>query len=76
MTARSKVQPHMHRPDPEIPPDHRGRQRCTTCGLMGSQGDPHHPDAPPLPKPRSIPKHLLEAAAAREAAILGEKETQ
>lgn len=70
----SRVHPHQHVPDTDFPADHRGRQRCTTCGLMGRQGDGHHPDAPPLPQARPLSPGLAEAAKARDAAILGEKE--
>lgn len=70
----SRVHPHQHVADPDVPADHRGHQRCTTCGLMGAPGDPHHPTAPPLPQARPMRPGLVEAAREREAAILGEKE--
>lgn len=72
--ARSNVLPHQHLADPGVPADHRGRQRCSVCGLMGEPGDAHHPD-PALPRPsRPFPAGLIEAAQQREAAILGEKD--
>lgn len=70
----SRVHPHQHVADPDVPADHRGNQRCTTCGLMGRQGDSRHPDAPPLPRARPVPSWVAEAAHDREAAILGERE--
>jgi hypothetical protein len=63
-------------PDPDIPPDHRGRRTCLTCHRIGSPDDPGH--TPPAPPARPAPKPLSPAlaAAAREfdAAILGERE--
>lgn len=70
----SRVHPHQHVPDPDVPADHRGHQRCRTCGLMGAQGDKHHPDAPPLPPARPLPPGLAQAARDRDNAILGERE--
>ena len=70
----SRVHPHQHAPDADIPPDHRGNQRCRTCGLMGRQGDGHHPDAPPLPPARPLTPDMAAAAHDRDAAILGERD--
>ncbi len=70
----TKVYPHRHVPDPDDPGDHRGRRTCTTCRLVGFQGDAHHPDTPPLPRPRPLTPDQAADAQRRDAAILGEKE--
>jgi hypothetical protein len=72
----SRVHPHQHNPDPDIPADHRGHQRCSTCGLMGRQGDAHHPNSPPLPVARPLTAEQRAAARDRDAAILGERDDQ
>lgn len=69
----SRVHPHQFVADDETPADHRGRHRCSTCGLMGEPGDSHHPAAPPLPRARPLSADVADALAAREAAILGER---
>ncbi len=80
MTARpgraSRVHKHQFTPEPDFPADHRGRRRCQACGLMGAPGDPHHPipDTAATTRPRPLPPALAAAAAARDAAILGEKD--
>jgi hypothetical protein len=70
----TRVHPHLHVADLDVPADHRGNQRCSTCGLMGRQGDGHHPDNPPLPPTRPLTADERAAAHARDAAILGERE--
>lgn len=70
----SRVHPHQHVPDPDVPADHRGHHRCTTCGLMGAPGDTHHPAPLPLGPARPLPPDLAQAAHDRDAAILGERE--
>jgi hypothetical protein len=72
--GRSRVKPHQLAADRDFPADHAGRQRCTVCGLMGKTGDPHHPESTITVPRRRIAPALIEAAAQREAAILGEKE--
>lgn len=67
-----QVRPHPYAAEPGFPPDHRGRSRCTTCGVLGVQGDARHPDQTPVPPARPISPVLAEAASARDAAILGE----
>ncbi|NMO51992.1 hypothetical protein HH310_12390 [Actinoplanes sp. TBRC 11911] len=64
-------------PDVDVAADFFGNRRCSSCGLMGKPGDAHHTDpaAPQAPRPaRRIRPEIVEAAAEREAAILGEKE--
>lgn len=73
-SARSNVHPHQHLADPAVPADHRGRQRCSVCGLMGKLGDAHHPDPAKAPRPRPMSPDLAAAAREREAAILGERD--
>ncbi|GGK89417.1 hypothetical protein [Mangrovihabitans endophyticus] len=77
MTARprpDRVRPHPHVADDDVPADHRGRRRCTTCGLMSQAGDPRHPITPLPPPPPRFDPELVAAAAEREAAILGERD--
>ena len=76
--ARSRVGPHDFNADPDVPADHRDRQRCKTCGVMGAAGDARHPTARPAgpPRPRPLPPELAAAAAARDAAILGEHDDE
>lgn len=44
---KSKVRPHLPKPDPAIPPDTDGHTTCR-CGLLIVDGDARHtlPDAP------------------------------
>lgn len=74
MSRLSRVPAHPFVEDPDMPANHRGELTCRTCRLTGRQGDGRHPDlAPPLPA-RPLSPALAEAAHARDAAILGEKE--
>jgi hypothetical protein len=54
------AQPRQHRvcggiftPDPDVPPDHNGRQACR-CGLLGEAGDTHHTVPEPEPDARGL----------------------
>lgn len=69
MTRPSRVHPHQFVADPDMPLDHRGRQTCSTCQLVGAQGDAHHPNAPTP----HVPAELVAAGRDRDAAILGER---
>lgn len=40
-------------PDPDVPPDHNGRQACR-CGLIGEAGDTHHTAPEPVPDARGL----------------------
>lgn len=44
----SKLSPHVFIPDPDVPPDTKGRTACNTCHLIGETDDAHHrmPDVP------------------------------
>lgn len=53
---KSKVTAHVFVADPDVPPDHNGRQACHTCHLIGAPGDAHHT----MPEP-------VEDAASRAA---------
>lgn len=58
--------------DDSYPPEpYTGRLTCRTCKAVGEPGDKRHPtnDAP-----AGLPEQLRAAAAARDAAVLGEKE--
>ncbi|HEY0643678.1 MAG TPA: hypothetical protein VGD39_09685 [Nocardioides sp.] len=68
-----RVQPHAFAVDDRIPADWCGRRWCI-CGVPGIPGDDRHPeDAPPL-RPPTDQAVVQEAARARDAAILGERE--
>jgi hypothetical protein len=59
--------------DPDLPPDHAGRQVCATCHKPGAEGDAQHPNQPAVPP--ALPERIAGPAAARDAAILGETDT-
>lgn len=40
-------------PDPDVPPDHNGRQACR-CGLLGTPGDTHHTAPEPVQDARGL----------------------
>lgn len=40
--ARSRIAKHAFTADATMPPDHRGRKACGTCGCIGEAGDGHH----------------------------------
>ncbi|MDG4768755.1 hypothetical protein [Solwaraspora sp. WMMD792] len=69
--ARSRVPPHLHQATRDLPADHRGRRVCVVCGLLGEPGDAHHPITLPTTPVSPV---LAAAAAARDAAILGERD--
>lgn len=70
----SRLPAHPFAEEADFPPDHRGRSRCTTCGLLGAAGDQRHPTAGPATQPRPISPDLVEAYRERDAAILGESD--
>ncbi|MFY1669518.1 hypothetical protein ACN27G_06120 [Plantactinospora sp. WMMB334] len=85
--AREPVPPHGYAdPGPDEPADHAGRRPCAACGLMGQPGDGRHPvDGRPLaevraaaraarPARRAVDAVWRDAARARDAAILGERD--
>ncbi|SNY28909.1 hypothetical protein [Paractinoplanes atraurantiacus] len=77
--AESRVAPHLLIADPQIPADYWGRSRCTVCRRLGKAGDADHidPEAPPAaPPPRPLDPDFAEAARARDAAILGERDDE
>ncbi|MFG1898675.1 hypothetical protein ACGFIP_32175 [Micromonospora zamorensis] len=65
-------------PDPDLGTDHRGLSTCRNCHRVGKPGDPGHtpPPAPPAPKPKPQPAWIADAAAARDAAVLGEDDRE
>ncbi|MEU5938655.1 hypothetical protein ABZ807_05605 [Micromonospora sp. NPDC047548] len=65
---------HQFVPAPGAPPDHQGRIECQTCHVVGRTGDARHPD--PAAPPRDLPRHLVEAAQAHDAAVLGERDRE
>lgn len=68
-----KVPAHAFARDDRVPPDWHGRHWCL-CGVPGQPGDHRHPaDAPPL-RPVTDQAVVQQAAQARDAAILGERD--
>ncbi|MDG4756303.1 hypothetical protein [Micromonospora sp. WMMD710] len=65
-------------PDPGIGPDHRGRRVCRSCQRVGAAGDAGHTAPPPqtVPAPKPQPAWRIEAAAALDAAVLGEHDRE
>lgn len=53
MTAQHRVCGGIFTPDPDVPPDHHGRQACR-CGLVGAPGDAHHTVPEPVPDARGL----------------------
>jgi len=71
----SHLRRHLLSPDPDIPPDYHNRRRCLVCKRMSRPGDSHHIDPTAAVRPaRPLSPDFEAAAAARDAAILGEKE--
>ena len=72
----SRVRPHRFVVDEHEPRDYRNRAVCRLCRLLGEPGDSRHPLNPPAPPaPRRWTPALVEAAREREAALLGERDT-
>lgn len=58
--------------DESYPPDpYTGRLTCRVCKTLGEPGDKRHPTDM---APAGLPEQLRAAAAARDAAVLGERE--
>lgn len=52
--AKSKVAPHVHQADQDLPPDPiSGDQACARCHLVGRPGDAHHTMPEPVPDAQS-----------------------
>jgi hypothetical protein len=50
--AKTKVKPHVHVVDQDVPADPldtTGRRACRTCHLVGRPGDAHHTMPAPIP---------------------------
>lgn len=62
MTARKPQptgSPHLFVPDPEVPPDHRGRGACAECHVMGEAGDAHH-RLPDTREEQALARHRVD----------------
>lgn len=71
---RNGLPPHLFTADARIPPDWANRRWCV-CGVPGEPGDDRHPaDALPLGAPAPSRAVVEDAARARDAAILGERD--
>jgi hypothetical protein len=47
--VKERPGPHVFVADPDLPPDHTGRQVCLRCHLVGEVRDAHH-DMPDIPE--------------------------
>jgi hypothetical protein len=68
-----RVPPHAFARDDRVPTDWHGRYWCL-CGVPGEPGDHRHPDGAPPLRPPTDQAVLEQAAQARDAAILGERD--